>query len=66
MADPNQCAICNAWRPFNGNNAGYCQAHPPAPLFGAQRIPAPEYYFPITAADDWCREFQMAPGGPPA
>ena len=68
----NQCSTCNAWRPINGGQAGYCQAHPPAPLYGehfkqpGSGVPTLEYYFPITAADDWCREFQMAPGGPPA
>ena len=58
------CANCTAWVPIDGQTAGFCQAHPPTPLYGAHfRQPGPgvpelEYCFPITAASDWCREFQ--------
>lgn len=65
-----RCSNCTAWRPDNGGESGFCQAHPPLPMFGAHAkqpgsgVPQLEFFFPITDAGDWCREFQMAGAAP--
>jgi len=58
------CANCSAWiDSMKDSSRGYCKAHPPTPLFGANfnqpgsGTPQIEYYFPITMEFDWCREF---------
>lgn len=67
-----QCSTCNAWLLVDAEkNNGFCRAHPPVPMFGSYvkqpgpGVPQLEFYFPITAADDWCRDYQIKGGAPP-
>lgn len=67
-----QCSGCSAWREITETpGVGFCQAHPPLPMFGTYAkqpgsgVPQLEFYFPITDAEDWCREYQIKGGAPP-
>lgn len=62
------CSVCSAWRVSQDDaGSGHCKAHPPAIILGlhygqpGSGVPAAEYIFPITDADDWCREFAKMP-----
>lgn len=46
---PNCCAHCVWWRPHEGNAEGACRKRAPEP--------PPAHLFPITKANDLCREF---------
>jgi hypothetical protein len=61
------CLDCRYWLPI-GNEIGQCKAHPPTPLFGAllnqpgSGVPKLQFYWPETAAKDWCGEFKSRGG----
>jgi hypothetical protein len=65
-----ECSTCTAWDPIEDNGTGYCKAHPPAVLFGANiaqpgsGVPQPTSQWPITREIDWCREYRAETPAP--
>ena len=55
------CAACKHWNKIDSADKGECRRHAPQSLvFTIDSKTRFESRFPVTAANDWCGDFEMA------
>lgn len=56
-----RCDRCRFWQPTqDGSDNGYCLRYPPVPLNNPLHPGSVLSWWPETAPDEWCGEFQSA------